>query len=447
MKRTWSIGVIFFIYLLSPKFMHASLPSAINADFLPPPNTTAAPSLHAELPEESTDSSIDKSETKKSPIIQEILLDLYRSVKINSMRSLTKQDFLDLEESCALFEQLISKGPSSHKSADIFLEMIFGLHAGDYESFKFDVLPYWSNNWTAKGYLKRIKSPKYFMCLSADYGGFFYKLTDHIKDGKATFSNRFLVFVPRRVDKGEEVTHLDLSQNLIRFLPDMTPWQNVRTLDLDDNSLRSLDYVSDMPQLRTLRLCDNKVSDLDPLRALRHLKFLFISRNPIRQLSALRFCAQLETLEMCEMDLPKGTNWDDLTAPLIGLKKFQKLHVEGNSISDLSFLSKFNDVRVLPPGSEKDPAPLTAATPEKGSHKTQPGKNQRGASAKTPKAKKPITLKMPLKVIMNTTESSDSSPESSGSNESASGASYADSNNIGDADFEGSHSFYLSGGE
>jgi len=446
MKRTWSISVIFFLYLLSPQFMHATSLSTTDADVPRPPNTTAA-ARSPELSEESTDSSLDKSETKKSPLTQETLLDLYRSVKMNSMRSLTNQDFMDLEESCELFENIIYKAPLNSKKGYVFLEMIFGLHVGDYESFKFDVLPYWPHSLTAKGYLKRIKSNRYFLSLSTAYGGLFYKLEENIKGGKASFDNRCLAFVPRRIPKSEEVIHLDLSQNLIRFLPDMTPWRNVRTLDLDDNSLRSLDYVSDMPQLRTLRICDNKVSDLEPVRTLRHLKFLFISRNPIRNLSALRFCSQLETLEMCEMDLPKGTNWDEVTAPLIGLKKFQKLHVEGNSISDYSYLMKFNDVRVLPPGSEKEPAPLTAATPEKSSHKTQPGKNQRGSSAKTPKAQKGITLKMPLKVVMNTTESSDSSPESSGSNESVSDASYADSYNIGNAYYEGSNSFYLSGGE
>lgn len=86
--------------------------------------------------------------------------------------------------------------------------------------------------------------------------------------------------------------NLDLYDNLINYIADLSRFPKLRQLDLSFNCLQSLDGVGQANGLQELYACNNYVSDLAPLSGLADLRILELGRNKIKVANALllTFC-------------------------------------------------------------------------------------------------------------------------------------------------------------
>ena len=140
---------------------------------------------------------------------------------------------------------------------------------------------------------------------------------------------------------------------------------NLESLHLAHNDISDLSPIKDLTQLEWLGLNKNKVEDLSPLASLTNLRGLYLSgsRNPYTDISTLANLTELEDLDI------GGHNLGDI-AVLAGLTKLQRvwtwgneldnsdmsvfagrdlelLNLDGNSVSDLSFLATFTTMQSL----------------------------------------------------------------------------------------------------
>ena len=79
------------------------------------------------------------------------------------------------------------------------------------------------------------------------------------------------------------LTHLDLSNNYLKSVPDLSALTNLSTLLLSGNVVTSLQHVRFPTSLKSLSLADNDIHDINHMSALTelpHLEQLIVRGNP-----------------------------------------------------------------------------------------------------------------------------------------------------------------------
>ena len=79
------------------------------------------------------------------------------------------------------------------------------------------------------------------------------------------------------------LTHLDLSNNYLKSVPDLRALTNLSTLLLSGNVVTSLQHVRFPTSLKSLSLADNDIHDINHMSALSelpHLEHLSVQGNP-----------------------------------------------------------------------------------------------------------------------------------------------------------------------
>jgi len=131
----------------------------------------------------------------------------------------------------------------------------------------------------------------------------------------------------------KNLQHLSLSHNHLARVNEIENCMLLQTLNLQANNLQEPPHVVNSVLLRELKLDDNSISSLQPLsRAwLPLLQTLSVSQNSIFQLAPLGNLIMLETLDISN-NLISDT--DNLVPGLQGCNRLRTLKVEGNPVNE-----------------------------------------------------------------------------------------------------------------
>ena len=102
--------------------------------------------------------------------------------------------------------------------------------------------------------------------------------------GKLTLHHNKIAAVPEIPQ--ENITHLDLSDNLIETAKEFKGHRNMRDLNLQNNKLESVQGLSNMPSLEQLNLSNNQISDISAISKVGKLKKLILKNNPLENCSS-----------------------------------------------------------------------------------------------------------------------------------------------------------------
>lgn len=110
------------------------------------------------------------------------------------------------------------------------------------------------------------------------------------------------------------LTALDLSENLLLEVPDLSPWNALTQLNLANNYIRDVSPLANKPQLERLDLSRNLIRDVASLNALIFLQELNLSNNAIVDLSGFSIQANLAALDLSDNQI-SDINQFSMNAP------------------------------------------------------------------------------------------------------------------------------------
>lgn len=121
-------------------------------------------------------------------------------------------------------------------------------------------------------------------------------------------SSNFLTHIPEPVTQISGLTHLWLAGNMIELNVPSFEWPNLQSIDLSDNYLESLPDLSACTNLHYINLRGNGITSV-PLRLLEidGIEFLDLSYNPIGELSVdiLQHLQKGGTLNLSSTSIPQ----------------------------------------------------------------------------------------------------------------------------------------------
>jgi len=124
---------------------------------------------------------------------------------------------------------------------------------------------------------------------------------------------------------------LELYDNQISVLSQLTTLTNLTTLDISFNVIRSMAPVSSCPLLRELYIANNKITKIEGLEGMKEMRILDIGANRLRSMEGLRGLTKLESLWM-------GKNKITSIVGLEGLENVRKLDVQSNRLTEVGGL-------------------------------------------------------------------------------------------------------------
>lgn len=150
------------------------------------------------------------------------------------------------------------------------------------------------------------------------------------------------------VSEAREVTSLKLSgaendYGRISDLTGLSAFKWLREIDLSDNLVADLSELSGLENLTTLELEKNRVSDLTPLKNLKNLRKLDLYINEVSDITAIEDLTDLEVLDI------RNNNISDINA-VRNLKNLRELYFGMNHISDVSAVSGLTSLTYLSMG-------------------------------------------------------------------------------------------------
>lgn len=122
------------------------------------------------------------------------------------------------------------------------------------------------------------------------------------------FSGSSLRFVPI-VENNLEITEMDLSNNEINDLSNLSYYSNLERLFLQRNSLYDISDIAKLPNLKVLSINGNLVESLEPLKDNIKLEKLYAIENNITDVSPLK-----NMVNLSELYINKGNSIDDYTS-------------------------------------------------------------------------------------------------------------------------------------
>lgn len=173
-----------------------------------------------------------------------------------------------------------------------------------------------------------------------------------------------------------QLLSLDLSENLIKFLgfnqgvsiqssQPSNPFNKLiklETLNLSNNQIDDVSNLSGLVNLRHLNLNENKVNDISDLNQLRSLQELSIAYNQLEDISVLSMFPDLIHLDLSYNQISDISSFHNLTqlkqaamynnrieniSPLSNLDNLTVLMLSDNDISLSEPLSQLNNLRIL----------------------------------------------------------------------------------------------------
>lgn len=140
------------------------------------------------------------------------------------------------------------------------------------------------------------------------------------------------------------LTELDLYDNRIKEISDISSFVNLETLDLSYNNIRKIEHVSTLKNLKKLYLCSNKISKIENLDGLDKLEVLELGANRIRVIENIPNFENLKELHLAknkikEISFPFETSNIEKTLRILTL--------QGNRLAEIKNLEKFTNMEEL----------------------------------------------------------------------------------------------------
>ncbi|MEL6638608.1 MAG: leucine-rich repeat protein [Bacteroidota bacterium] len=157
------------------------------------------------------------------------------------------------------------------------------------------------------------------------------------------YAGQSLTEVPEEIRASPHITHLNLSQNAIRHLPDwLGELRHLRVLYLSGNQLSDIAALSSLEQLTVLHLHDNRIRQLPPtIGRLQGLKRLYLNNNALDRLGP-----ELGQLRSLEQLLVANNRITEIAEEIGHLSRLQVLQMRQNQLLALpDFLSRLRALR------------------------------------------------------------------------------------------------------
>ncbi len=133
---------------------------------------------------------------------------------------------------------------------------------------------------------------------------------------------------------------LDVEGNRLTTLPDLSSFANLQRLDVSRNQLTALPDVSPLTNLEALYLDENRLTALPNLSSLTQLIVLFACDNQITELPNLSSLANLQSLDVSRNQLSSLPELNSLT-------DLEQLYVSRNRLTELPDLHSLVDLQIL----------------------------------------------------------------------------------------------------
>ena len=159
------------------------------------------------------------------------------------------------------------------------------------------------------------------------------------------------------LEHATNLTHLDLSFNVITDVSALSGLTKLRYLGLGQNNITEISALSGLTNLVGLTLSQNNITEISPLAGLVNLKSLQLWSNNITEISPLAGLVNLTWLHLSSNEITE-------ISPLAGLVNLTTLYLSSNSFTDLSPLGGLTNLMGLFVGwnNISDPSPLAGLT-------------------------------------------------------------------------------------
>lgn len=142
------------------------------------------------------------------------------------------------------------------------------------------------------------------------------------------------------LDKAQNVTYLDLSNNTIRNLEPLTAMINLQEIYLQHNALTSLSALSSLSNLSILDVSYNSLSSIAPISTCMKLSWLNASNNTLPDVGAVYNLPALSYLDLSHNSL------NDV-ADLEACAALTELYISNNSLTDIAALGSLSTLEIL----------------------------------------------------------------------------------------------------
>ncbi len=152
---------------------------------------------------------------------------------------------------------------------------------------------------------------------------------------------RNLLLVPQEITRLSLLQFLDVSNNQIAALPDLSPLTHLLILNLSQNQLTRLPAMEQLVNLQALNASENQLTELPDLSPLTNLTYLNVSYNQLTELPDLTPLTTLQSLNVEQNRLTRLPGVDQLFN-LRSLRIANTLLTEFPSVRQLTELQELN---------------------------------------------------------------------------------------------------------
>ena len=182
------------------------------------------------------------------------------------------------------------------------------------------------------------------------------------------------------VQFSEKMKTIDLSDNSLTLLPDLSACVNLASLNIRNNQITSLDPMAACTNLKELMIDNNPISDISLLEPMIRLTTMDLSGTQITSLDGLKNCTVLETVDFSGLSLTDLSllekNKETLLyavlqrmpdtdfSALQGCTNLRELYLTSSGVQDLSFVSGMERLERLQAADNaiRDLSPLAGCT-------------------------------------------------------------------------------------
>ena len=117
------------------------------------------------------------------------------------------------------------------------------------------------------------------------------------KNNLTSFPDKILVESP-------QLKFLNLEENEINFIPELTSSKNIYSLNLNKNKIKKIENIKTLKNLERLSLNNNQIEKIENLEKNINLRFLFLGKNRIKTLENIeKNILFIEELILCENNI------------------------------------------------------------------------------------------------------------------------------------------------
>lgn len=142
----------------------------------------------------------------------------------------------------------------------------------------------------------------------------------------------------------KNVKKIDVSQNAIDRLPDLSGLNNLEELILSDNQIDTLPGIGYMSNLYTLSISDNLIRDISEIEYLSNLKLLLADNNPLIGLPYMDRFSTLQRLQISGCGLTELADFSKLS-------NLKFLSCNNNKLKNLPDFTELGNLEFLDAGS------------------------------------------------------------------------------------------------